>query len=301
MPAQRRTGPQQPPQLPVVRNALDDMLDQYQGNIAEVMPRHTNPETFFRLALAMVRRDKWLNIASAANPTSLVAALIETAALGHLPMKGTMSLVAYKSDREKHPEHNGWQITAIEEVGGVKQRIMRAGGVTQLIYGCVRQGGPKSDRARFQRTSMAVPYHEYDEYCDPQERGHLVAVYAYGILLSGAPSTVVWMPKDVVMKHRAKSRSGDAFWGPPWPGEGPWTEDMWNKTALHKLDQDLPSSIEYRWQLAASEAAAASMPRPPGMADKPATAEAGGGTDNVWEGDFTEADEAAPNGEDKPS
>lgn len=231
------------------QDVVSDLVERYEGDFATIMPKHVAPETFVGLAIAYVRADKYLPTAVRANPGSLVRALREVAAWGHLPMKGTAALVAYKS---KKPADNGWNITAIEEVGGVLQRIYRAGGVTAVHADVVRE----KDTARFQRTSMALPYHEYDEFADPAERGPLKAVYAYATLLSGQPSTVVWMPRATVMKHRAASKSGDAFWGPAWPDEGPWTEDMWKKTAIHKLSTLVPSSAEYRWQMAASEAAA---------------------------------------------
>jgi recombination protein RecT len=246
-------------QAKATRGALDELIESYADNFAAILPRHTSAEAFIGLAVAYIRRDEYLTTAVRANPHSLIIALREIAALGHVPQKGVAALVAYRSRKDGD---NGFSIVAIEEVGGTKQRIMRAGGVTALVCDVVRE----NDRARFQRTSTPVPYHEYDEFASPEERGPLKAVYAYAILLSGQPSSVVWMPKATVMKHRAASRSGDAFWGPEWPDEGPWTEDMWKKTAMHKLADDLPSSAEYLWQMNASAAAAARSEPPP---DKP--------------------------------
>lgn len=258
--------------------AMRQVLDAYRDDLGAVVPTHINRDTFMGLAMAYVRRDPWLSQAAAANPLSLIVALRETAALGHVPMKGTCALVAYKS---KKPQDNGWSITCIEEVGGAIQRIYRAGGVTAVHCEVVRQ----NDKARFQRTKMVLPEHEYDEFADPAERGPLVAVYAYATLLNGQPSTVVWMPKGIILKHRNASKTatkddtGGNFWGPPWPGEGPWTEDMWKKTAVHKLSTLVPSSAEYRWQLAQTEAAAAS--RFAGLPDAPTSPLAGGGTDYI--------------------
>jgi recombination protein RecT len=258
-------------------NALDGLIRAYGDDLSAVMPSHTNPESFFGLAIAYIRRDPYLSKAAAANPMSLIIALREIAAWGHMPMRGTAALVPFASKKDGH---NGFQITAIEEVGGVLQRIHRAGGVTAVHAEVVRE----KDFAKFNRTKMILPDHDYDEFADPTERGALKAVYAWATMLSGNPSTVVWMPKGVVLKHRAVSKSGDNFWGPPWPAEGPWTEDMWKKTALHKLSTLIPSSVEYRWQLAAAEAAAAGQTRFP---DKPVTPEAGG---DYIDGDYTEAD-----------
>jgi recombination protein RecT len=250
------------------RNVLDDLLEAYSGDFGAVMPEHVTMETFVGLAVAYVRRDKFLSMAAVANPDSLVLALREIAAWGHVPMKGVAALVAFKSDRARHPEHNGFQITAIEEVGGVIQRIFRAGAVTAVHAEVVRD----KDYCKFNRTKMVLPDHDYDENADPKDRGPLKAVYAYATMQNGQPSTVVYMPRAVVMKHRNISRSGDNFWGPP-DGEGPWTEDMWKKTALHKLSGLLPTSASYRQRIASVEAAAARQGK---FADRPVTPEAGG-------------------------
>lgn len=258
--------------------AMRQVLDAYADDLGSIVPSHINRETFMGLAMAYVRRDPWLSQAAAANPLSLIVALRETAALGHVPMKGQCALVAFKSRKDND---NGWSITCVEEVGGAIQRILRSGGVTAVHAEVVRQ----NDKARFQRTKMVLPEHEYDEFADADERGPLVAVYAYATLLNGQFSTVVWMPKGTVMKHRNASKTamkddtGGNFWGPAWPGEGPWTEDMWKKTAVHKLSTLVPSSAEYRWQMAQTEAAAAE--RFKGLPDTPTSAVTGGGTDYI--------------------
>ena len=256
--------------------AMRQVLDAYMEDIGAIVPSHINRDTFMGLAMAYVRRDSFLSTAAASNPLSLIVALREVAALGHVPMKGTCALVPFRSNKDGD---NGWSITCVEEVGGVLQRIFRAGGVTTVHCDVVRE----HDKARFQRTKMVLPEHDYDEYADPAERGPLKAVYAYATLLNGQPSTVVWMPKGVVMKHRnasktaMKSKDGGNFWGPAWPEEGPWTEDMWKKTAVHKLSTLVPSSSEYRWQMAQTEAAAAT--RFVGISDAPTSALSGGGSD----------------------
>jgi hypothetical protein len=91
-------------------------------------------------------------------------------------------------------------------------------------------------------------------------------VYAFARLHTGGISQVAWLPKGQVLKHRAVSRSGDSFWGPAWPAEGPWTQDMWKKTALHVLEKFVPTSAAYRWEVARSEAAAGTVL--PGVPDR---------------------------------
>lgn len=268
--------------------AMRQVLNAYSADITSIVPSHIAASSFMGLAMAYVRRDSFLSTAAAANPLSLIASLRECAALGHLPMKGTCALVAFRSNK---PEDNGWAIACIEEVGGAVQRILRAGGVSAIHSEVVRE----NDVARFQRTKMVLPDHEYDEYASPDERGPLRAVYAYATLTSGAPSTVVWMPKGIVMKHRNASKSaqkpgGGNFWGPQWPEEGPWTEDMWKKTAVHKLSTVVLSSREYRAEVARSEASAAD--RFSGLPDTPTSPVTGGGTDYI-DATWTDAPEGS--------
>lgn len=277
-------------------DAMRQVLDAYRADIGSIVPSHVDQETFMGLALAYVRRDQYLSLAAAANPLSLIVALREAAALGHVPMRGQCALVAFRSKKDGD---NGWGISCIEEVGGAIQRILRSGGVVTVHSDVVRE----KDHARFQRTRMVLPEHEYDEFADPEERGPLKAVYAYATLLNGQPSTVVWMPKGTVMKHRnasksaTKDKTGGNFWGPEWPAEGPWTEDMWKKTAVHKLSTLVPSSPEYRWQMAQTEARAAQGFV--GLPDTPTSAMTGGGTDYI-DADVVEP-QAQPQGPDGPS
>lgn len=277
MPASNRRPPAPPSAALVVRNQLDEMIETYRGNFEAIMPSHMSAASFMGLAVDYIRANPVLNQAAAANPGSLIIALRETAALGHAPSKDTMALVAYRSNREKHPEHNGWNISAIEMVNGTKQRIFRAGAIKAIIADVVRD----KDYARFQRTTMDVPEHQYDEFADASERGPLRAVYAYGRFADGSLSTVVWMPKSVVLKHRAVSKAGDSFWGPV-DGEGPWTERMWLKTAVHRLSDEVPASAEYLWETARAQAAAGKV-APPAAPSTPQSADPG-----VWDGEYTD-------------
>lgn len=265
------------------RKPLLQMLSRYEDDFSAVLPSHTSAAQFIGLAMAYVRNNRDLNTAAFFNPDSLIRSLREIAAWGHLPQRGIAALVPFKS---KRPEDGGWSITAIEEVGGVKQRILRAGGVSAIHCDVVRE----QDRARFQRTSMKVPYHEYDEFASAHDRGPLRAVYAYADMIGGGTSAVVWMARDEVAKHRNLSKSGAAFWGPEWPAEGPWTPDMWKKTAIHKLKDDLPNSPEFLWQ---RTAAAAADGRPPADTTWVQTTEPARDVD-VFDGHFTEGSDEWP-------
>jgi len=141
-----------------------------------------------------------------------------------------------------------WSITGIETYHGVIERMYRAGGVQSVHCELVR----RNDRFRWDAMNQRVTVHEYDPFMSDEERGELMGVYAWARLFTGGMSQVVWMNRAEVMKHRAASRSGDAFWG------GPWEPSMWRKTGLHGLEIYVPTSAEYRWTVALSGSATAS-------------------------------------------
>jgi recombination protein RecT len=237
------------------------LIKEYDGQLRTVMPKHTNGDAFMGLALAYVRRSPDLLNAANLNPQSLILAIRECAALGHMPMKGIYSLVPF---RDKHAV-GGWAVVGMEEVRGVIERIYRAGAVRAVKVNVGRENDPV---LRWNPTRMLLPEHEFDEHASPTERGPLKAVYAWAVMADGSVSQVAWLNRHAVLKYRAVSRSGDTFWGPAWPAEGPWTEEMWAKTALHRLEKFVPTSVEYRYQQAAAEAASAGGFA--GMPDRPA-------------------------------
>jgi len=179
----------------------------------------------------------------------LFLALRECAALGHVPLPEVYALVPYNDKRAP----GGKTVVGIETYRGVIERMFRAGGVRSIHVEVGREGDAVLS---FNRTRDRLPRHEYDEFATDAQRGPLKAVYAWAEMLGGGTSYVAWLNAGEVLKHRSASRSGDAFWGPPWPGEGPWTAAMWRKTALHVLEPYVPTSAAYRWQLSAAEAAA---------------------------------------------
>lgn len=244
----------------LARGRMKAFLGRYADDITAVAPRHVPPQAFLGLAAAYVRRSPDLRNAAAVNPGSLVLALRECAALGHLPMPKTYALVAFRSKNAP----GGWQIQGIESYHGVVDRMFRAGGVRAVHCEVVREHDPV---ARFQRGRMALPLHEYDEFATPAERGALKAVYAWAELQSGALSAVAWLNRYAVARRRASSHANaDRFWGRGFDvatevrellpeGEGPNTEAMWRKSALLELETWVPTSAEYRWEVAQSTAA----------------------------------------------
>lgn len=248
------------------------ILDQYTADLSAVMPRHANAETFMGLAAAAVRRDPKLRQAVAANPESFVLALRECAYLGHVPKRGLFDLIPFNNKNAP----GGMEVVGVEEYHGVIERMYRAGGIVAIKVNVGRTG---DQVLRFNPTRMELPEHEYDEFAGPAERGALKVAYAWATMPGGGVSGVAWLPPHEIARRRAYSRSGEAFWGPV-GGEGPNTEGMWKKSALHALEVLVPVSSEYREQLERSALAGAKML--PGRPDPSVP------TDSVWDGDVVE-------------
>lgn len=232
----------------VKRASADRLIKTYEKQLARVMPRHVNQEAFLGLALAYVRKDPKVLDATFRNPQSLVLALRECAALGHMPQKGTFALVPFNNRKAV----GGIEVVGVEEYRGVIERMYRAGGISSVHVELVRANDTNAagtGRARWQPARMVLPDHEFDEYADEETRGDITAVYAYARMKDGGVSQVVWMNAAEVAKHEKDT----PFW------KGPWRPDMVRKTALHKLERFVPTSNEYRDQLSQSFAAAAQM------------------------------------------
>lgn len=247
---------------------LTPFIASYAEDFAAVVPKHVEISTFLGLASAMVRSDQYLRRAAQANPGSLIMALRQCAADGHVPRRGIATLVGY-NDRNAP---GGMSVSYIEEVNGTIERIYRAGAVTAVHDELVRQ----NDVFKPQRGGL--PVHEFDWQASPQERGPLVGVYAWATLFTGGISRVVLLNRHDVARYRAMSASvknakewnpGGNFWGPEWPNEGPNTAAMWRKTALHRLERYVPASAAYRWEVAQAEAAALAPERFTGVPDAP--------------------------------
>lgn len=234
---------------------LIGFVAKYQTNLAKVMPEHLNSDAFLGMAASYIGGDRNLQEAAKVNPQSLILSLRECASLGHMPVKGVYDLVAF-NDRNAP---GGKSVVGIEEYRGVIDRMYRAGGVRSVHVDVVR-ANDFFVKERTLKNPGPIPVHEYDVHADDSDRGALKGVYAYADMGSGQFSGVIHMGRSRIAKHRAVAKSAK-FWGPPesfdeqgnWV-EGPWTEDMWKKTALHKLETIVPTSTAYMVQRASVEA-----------------------------------------------
>ncbi|WP_322501775.1 recombinase RecT [Streptomyces rochei] len=234
------------------------MVEHYRADLAQVMPSHVKPDTFVRLAVGVLRRDKNLALAAQNNPAALMGALMDAAQLGLTPGTEQYYLVPRK-------QKGRLEIQGIRGYQGEIELIYRAGAVSSVIVEVVRQ----HDRFSYTPGRDERPLHEID--WDVEDRGALRLVYAYAVMKDGATSKVVVLNRAQVMKAKAMSQGSDSAYS-PWQKH---EEAMWMKTAAHRLTKWVPTSAEYmREQLrAAAEVAAetrpAPAPQPPAQAPAP--------------------------------
>lgn len=211
------------------------LVRSYEPRFAMILPEHINTDTFMTLALGALRNDE---IAKAArnNPLALMVALTNCARLGHQPNTEAFYLVPFKG-----------VITGIEGYRGVVERMYRAGGVSSVHGRVVRA----NDYYEFEE-GMAHPVHKYKRFATEAERGPRIGAYAYARLRDGGYSQVVESSAEEIQKHRAMNSSSESKFS-PWVN---WPDPMWCKVPLRALEKLVPSSAEYRQQIALSSAAA---------------------------------------------
>lgn len=212
------------------------LLAAYAQDFAAVLPSTgVNAATFIRRAQGQLRRDRALASAAQGNPGSYFAALLDCASLGHEPGSGAYHLVVF-----------GGTVTGIEDYKGKIDRIYRAGQVStikaEIVYA--------ADRFEFNPARDARPTHEID--WDASDRGQMRLAYAFAEMRDGSTSKVVVLNRAAIEKHRKESRGSDSAKS-PWVK---WPESMWLKTAVHELEKWIPSSSEYREEIARARASA---------------------------------------------
>ncbi|RLU79264.1 recombinase RecT [Streptomyces griseocarneus] len=212
----------------VRENGPGALVQQYKADLAQVMPSHVKPDTFVRLAVGVLRRDRNLALAASNNPAALMGALMDAAQLGLTPGTEQYYLVPRKVKGRL-------EIQGIRGYQGEIELIYRAGAVSSVIVEVVRT----ADTFRYSPGRDERPVHEID--WDAADRGPLRLVYAYAVMKDGATSKVVVLNQAQVMAAKALSQGFDSPFS-PWQKH---EEAMWMKTAAHRLTKWVPTSAEY--------------------------------------------------------
>lgn len=248
------------------------MVEHYKNDLAQVMPSHVKPDTFVRLAVGVLRRDRNLAQAAQNNPAALMGALMDAAQLGLTPGTEQFYLVPRK-------KAGRLEVQGIRGYQGEIELIYRAGAVSSVIVEVVRQ----ADTFRYSPGRDERPHHEID--WDADDRGPLRLVYAYAVMKDGATSKVVVLNRAQVMQAKAMSQGSDSAYS-PWQKH---EEAMWLKTAAHRLTKWVPTSAEYMREQLRAQAEVAAEQRPAPVAPLPQPIS----EDEAIEAEFVDEDEVA--------
>lgn len=218
---------------------ISQQIDRYRTSITTVLPSHIDPAMFVRVAQGVVRRDTKLADAAQRNLPSFMSALMECARLGLEPGE-TYYLIPFEDKR-----HGTVEIEGVISWQGEVELIYRAGAVGSVIAEVVYS----SDEFSYHPGRNPYPDHKPEWFGD---RGQLVGVYAYAVMLNGATSKVIVMGRKEIDKVKAEARGTDRA-DSPWTK---WEDEMWLKSAVHKLYDWVPSSPEFMTELLRARAAA---------------------------------------------
>lgn len=227
------------------------MVQRYRDDLGSVLPSHVKTETWVRLVVGLLRRDKNLADAAANDPAALMGALMDAARQGLEPGTEQYYLVPRKIKGQRI-------VQGIRGYQGEVELIYRAGAVSSVIVETVRS----NDQFTYVPGRMDRPEHIVDWFGG--DRGDLVGAYAYALMRDGAVSKVVVLNADDIAQARATSDGSDSQYS-PWQRN---PEAMWLKTAAHRLQKWVPTSAEYLREQVRAEREPAPAAEQPVSADR---------------------------------
>jgi recombination protein RecT len=265
-------------------NTPGALIKTYSSSFATVLPTHVKPETWVRLAQGALKKGKRLpngmfelEQAAANNPGVFLAALLDAARLGLEP--GTEAY--YLTPRKVKGQ---LEILGIVGYQGYVELMYRAGAVSSVIVDIVRA----NDDYRYRRGIDETPVHTYPPFAREAIRGRIIGVYAYARMKDGAISQVVELNQDDIDRIKAVNPASGSDYS-PWVK---WEAAMWMKSALRQLRKYVPTSAEFRQELARAASTARQVATDPGMPP---------GTDSP-QGDVLEGElVGGPEGDDWPA
>ena len=206
-------------------STLADLLEKQRPELEKVLPKHLTGERLARVALSACSRSEDLLKCSAA---SILRAVMDAARLGLEPSGsiGGAHLVAHWNSKIQAHE-----AVLLTDYRGEMELARRSGLISSITCHVVHEHDHfdmvLGDEERLQhRPNLS------------SARGPAVGVYAIAHLKDGTKQRA-FLSEEEVEHYRAKSRSKD---------KGPWYTDtlaMWKKTAIRRLCNMLPRSVEY--------------------------------------------------------
>jgi recombination protein RecT len=212
-------------------NGPQAQIERYRGEFAQVLPSHVKPETWTRLAVGALRRDRGVMEAASNSIGSLLSALLTAARLGLEPGTEQFYLVP-QSPRKGAPK----EILGVVGYQGLVELMYRAGAISSVIVEVVHE----RDEFDYVPGRDERPTHKID--WRSADRGGLVLAYAYAVMKDGATSKVVVLNASDIAAIKAKSASAHSDYSPWRTNE----KAMWLKSAARQLAKWVPTSAEYR-------------------------------------------------------
>lgn len=233
-------------------NSPAALIRKYSTDFATVLPTHVKADTWVRLAQGALRKGKRiedrqdpnfgrfeLEVAASNNPGAFMAALLDAARQGLEP--GTEQY--YLTPRKVKGK---LEILGITGYQGYVELMYRSGAVASVQVEVVRA----NDQFRYRRGIDRVPVHEFPSFALEAERGQLVGVYSYAEMKDGAISQVVRLNREQIARIRAVNPASNSQYS-PWTN---WEEAMWMKSAARQLRKWVPTSAEFRMEIARATA-----------------------------------------------
>lgn len=220
------------------------LIKQYSSSFAQVLPSHIKAETWVRLAQGALKRGKRadggrgpyeLEVAAVNDPGKFLAALLDAARLGLEPGSEQYYLTPRKVKGRL-------EILGIVGYQGYIELIYRAGAVSSVVVQVVH----RSDTYRYDRGVDEVPEHRFTPFAPDADRGEMIGVYAYARMKDGAISQVVELNVDDIARIKKSSQGADSEYS-PWVNH---PKAMWMKSAVRQLQKWVPTSAEFRMELA---------------------------------------------------
>jgi recombination protein RecT len=221
-------------------------VEQHRDRFAEVLPSHiSRPEVWIRVAQSALKKGKRLpngqfelERAAANNPAAFMAALLEAARLGLDPGTDEFYLTC-------RPIKGRDEILGIVGYQGYIELMYRAGAVDSVVVEVVRM----NDRFRYFPGRDEIPDHEVDW---DQDRGGLRLAYGFCRMNGGAVSKVIVLSRTDIDAIKAKSPTA----GSEYSAWNTNPESMWLKSVARRLRKWVPTSAEFRSEMARTQAAA---------------------------------------------
>lgn len=210
------------------------LVEQYSGEIANLLPSHIKSEMFVRASAGALRMGRMTNgefdleVAARNNPQAFINALREAARLGLTPGSEEYYLTTIKNRGRS-------EILGIIGYQGFIELMYRSGVISTVIIETVHEG----ELFDFVRGRDEHPIHQIDWYA---ERGELRLVYGYAKFKDGSFSPVIVLNQFDIAKVKSKSASWKSG-----SESSPWRTDeraMWLKTAVRRLKTWVPTSTE---------------------------------------------------------